>query len=1130
MMESCLAGWKPVRVGPVEVGDIKRDLLDEFSALPKQAEVQSRSENLQVYLRVRPFTGAESGELQDCVVIEGPHSVAIKAPRSSQSKRQGDKIPPQAAQRFTFTQVFGPDASQRKVFEGSVRGLVQEVLHGENCLLFTYGVTNAGKTFTFLGPEHDSGLLPRCLWVIFNSTEGRLYAGCELKPHRCRDFIRLTPDQQRAESAGKLSLLRSVRENDKNGTSARSTSLEASSLSSDCSVNSISESDSLCLDVPPDVRFSVWVSFCEIYNDNIHDLLEQVPGGHVKRTTLRLSQDVKGNSFIKDLKWVQVNGAEEAFKVMEIGKKNQSLASTRLNQQSSRSHSIFSVRILRVDAVDAVPRFLGVSELVLCDLAGSERCSRTRNTGERLKEAGNINSSLLALGKCINAMRIKQSTKFQQHIPFRESKLTHFLQVFFCSAGKVSMVVNINQNLSCVDETLNVLKFSALAQKVVMLNSRPTSPDDASLRSAMEVSVLINEADQRRNVLARGRKSSMVAWESTLEDVMEDDGEEEDDVDESGMEDETVLKAADENDDEEGEGTIEEEDKLDKEATFRLVAEAQIREEVCAEFMEIFKQMEKDYSERLEKEREILEERAERRLEILKNLLSQTAREKEEGQAAALLEGVLSLVGQDLQKIRVDAQSVQRQLLLANQVDRASARKRRGDDKEEEDDDTEEEGRRRSVLSLTGPRPLPVGGLENLRQDNSPGAGGRLMAKEGESSKCGASLLPAKSPRRQSCRLTQSNNALVDKIFALQTQASSLERNLREEAHRAAVAEDQLAAAEARLRYLEDQRNAKTKAQEVEEGEDPSAFHANMAQLQKECQAAVESSAHKSKVIQEMMQEKMRSDRKCEQLAEELANQKAEYCHQLGELRAELERQGAALRRQTEEDVKRQQDLQRVLREKEKLVEDLEKQADAMRQELERVKAQARRHQEESERIENKENPTMGTLALVEELKEEIQKLHDSRKRRRQEALLQDPLLCTQFCCPLNGAESKDQSAPKKRKSCQVEGLRSSDSKRNKQANIRNVTQEPPSSAVQSSPPLPPSPSVLSGPAESNLGHSVTMATKPKRGRRKLYGKGVAAVLQTSPHPAGAAVADPSEKESDHMIIRRKLRSRTGRK
>lgn len=130
--------------------------------------------------------------------------------------------------------------------------------------------------------------------------------------------------------------------------------------------------------------------------------------------------------------------------------------------------------------------------LALCDLAGSERCSRTHNTGARLKEAGNINSSLLTLGKCINAMKLNQNAKydpsilccsdvtalqhssfslmfpcrFQHHIPFRESKLTHFLQFFFCVSGRVSMVVNINQNSSCFDETLNVLKFSALAQKV----------------------------------------------------------------------------------------------------------------------------------------------------------------------------------------------------------------------------------------------------------------------------------------------------------------------------------------------------------------------------------------------------------------------------------------------------------------------------------------------------------------------------------------------------------------------------------------------------------------------------------------------------------------------------------------
>ncbi|XP_022599000.1 kinesin-like protein KIF20A [Seriola dumerili] len=663
-MESCLAG-KPERVGPVEVDDIRRDLLGEFDAAPAQDSAQSQSENLQVYLRVRPFTVVESGngESQECVTIEAPDTVVLKAPRSCQSNRQSEKSLPQTAQRFSFTQVFGPDASQRKVFEGSVRGLVRDVLEGGNCLVFTYGVTNAGKTFTFLGPDHDSGLLPRSLSVIFNSIEGRLYSRSDLKPQRCRDFSRLTPDQQAAESSSKKNLLRLLKESDRSLTSGRSTFLEGSSLSTDSSLNSVSEADSFCLDVDSNVRFSVWVSFCEIYNDNIHDLLEQVPSGHHKRTMLRLSQDVKGNSFIKDLRWVQVNSSEEAYRVMKIGKKNQSFSSTRLNQLSSRSHSIFSIRILKVDDV-GVPRVLGISELALCDLAGSERCSRTHNTGERLKEAGNINTSLLTLGKCINAMRLNQHAKFQHHVPFRESKLTHFLQFFFCGAGRVSMVVNINQSASCFDETLNVLKFSALAQKVVLLNARPAVLDDAPHRSAMELSMMIDDADQHRNVSGRGRKSSLVAWETTLEDVLEDeDGEgwkEEEEEEESVMEG-TVLEAGGEEDQ-----TMEEEEKSDREAALRLVLEAQIREEVSAEFMELFNKMEKDYSDRLEKEREILEERAEKRVEILKNLVSKTVDlsavnvDSSKEEQVTLLEGIIGSMTEDLEKIREDAQSVHR--------------------------------------------------------------------------------------------------------------------------------------------------------------------------------------------------------------------------------------------------------------------------------------------------------------------------------------------------------------------------------------------------------------------------------------------------------------------------------------
>ncbi|PKU29321.1 kinesin-like protein kif20b [Limosa lapponica baueri] len=108
--------------------------------------------------------------------------------------------------------------------------------------------------------------------------------------------------------------------------------------------------------------------------------------------------------------------------------------------------------------------------LSMCDLAGSERYTKTRNEGDRLKESGNINTSLLILGKCISALKNCQQSKLQQHIPFRESKLTHFLQAFFSGKGKVYMMVNISQCASAYDETLNVLKFSAIAQKMLLSN------------------------------------------------------------------------------------------------------------------------------------------------------------------------------------------------------------------------------------------------------------------------------------------------------------------------------------------------------------------------------------------------------------------------------------------------------------------------------------------------------------------------------------------------------------------------------------------------------------------------------------------------------------------------------------
>ncbi|TDH01613.1 hypothetical protein EPR50_G00182040 [Perca flavescens] len=633
MMESCLNNKADVQE-QVVVDDLKRDLSSEFSTLPDPQHCSiEEKEHLQVYLRIRPFSSAESdnGESQDCVTIESPDTVLLKPPRLSLSARLStDKSLPQTGQRFQFSQVYGPVTTQRELFQGTVKDLVKDVLEGGNSLVFTYGVTNAGKTFTFLGPDADAGILPRSLDVIFSSIDEQVFTGMSIKPHRCQEFTRLTVEQQAEEVAFKRNFFRQLKESDRSNASLTSTNrtlLEGFSMLD----TTVSAGDKISLVVAAHTKFSVWVSFCEIYNENIHDLLEVVPSGALRRAALRLSQDVKGNAFVKDLRWVQVNSAEEAYKVMKLGKKNQSFSSTRLNQLSSRSHSVFSIRILRIEDI-GTPRVHAVSELCLCDLAGSERCAKTQNIGERLKEAGNINTSLLILGKCINALRHNQQAKLLHHVPFRESKLTHYLQGFFCGRGKACMIVNINQCASMYDETLNVLRFSAVAQKVVVLSTRP--PPILPQRSASEVSFIINNAD--RKALRSSRRSSLIGWDSSLEDVQEDEDDEyeeenslmEDTMDRTGNEedvcDDTILV---------GKKTHQRQVallkqlqvQLKKERAESLLMEARVREEISREFSELFSEMQNDYNDRLARERELLEERAERRLEIFKNLIDKMA-------------------------------------------------------------------------------------------------------------------------------------------------------------------------------------------------------------------------------------------------------------------------------------------------------------------------------------------------------------------------------------------------------------------------------------------------------------------------------------------------------------------------
>ncbi|XP_020439411.2 kinesin-like protein KIF20B isoform X2 [Corvus cornix cornix] len=617
------------RAGPVSVEDIKTDLSSEFSLVSSSSDTSQRSSleskgHIQVCLRIRPFTSLErENGSQDCVSLEDSTNIVLKPPQHYLS-RLSEKSAGQMLQKFTFSQVFGPETTQEEFFEGTMKQPVQDFLDGYNRLVFTYGVTNAGKTYTFQGTEDDVGILPRTMDMLFKSIQGKLYTAMDLKPYRCRDYIKLTENQMREETAIKNSLLRLIKEVDHQINTNNKAPMDSKDL------EDISEDSEQSITTARNyIKFSVWVSFFEIYNECFYDLLIPISNDK-KRKTLRLAQDIKGCSFLKDLQWVQVSDSKEAFRLLKLGLKHQSIASTKLNNCSSRSHSIFTVKVLKIED-SGTPRVTRVNELSLCDLAGSERYTKTRNEGDRLKESGNINTSLLTLGKCINALKNCQQSKLQQHIPFRESKLTHFLQGFFSGKGKVYMIVNISKCASAYEETLNVLKFSAIAQKVLVMDTSILPQDQSFGQKLAGESSLLNVTR-----MPIPRKRGTILWDRTLEDVFEDDDDE--------MEEQPSVSREEAVQENEGSEVVIAKEKymmlvslvqdlrskLITEKKNKLLLEIKIREEVIQEFTQYFAEREIDFKECLSHERAQLEENSEKRLEIFKELVNSYTKSADE--------------------------------------------------------------------------------------------------------------------------------------------------------------------------------------------------------------------------------------------------------------------------------------------------------------------------------------------------------------------------------------------------------------------------------------------------------------------------------------------------------------------
>ncbi|CAL8070419.1 unnamed protein product [Orchesella dallaii] len=223
--------------------------------------------------------------------------------------------------------------------------------------------------------------------------------------------------------------------------------------------------------------FLVRCSYLEIYNENIIDLLSKDQGKF-----LELKENKDREVYVKDLSTPVVVDADDMDRVMRVGNKNRTVASTRMNSISSRSHAIFSIYVeCSTDAGPTKESFLRMGKLNLVDLAGSERVSKTHVTGDRLKEATKINLSLSSLGNVISALVDGSS-----HIPYRNSKLTRLLQDSLGGNSKTVMVATVGPADYNLDETVNTLRYANRAKDIRNCAKINEDPKDAILRKYQE--------------------------------------------------------------------------------------------------------------------------------------------------------------------------------------------------------------------------------------------------------------------------------------------------------------------------------------------------------------------------------------------------------------------------------------------------------------------------------------------------------------------------------------------------------------------------------------------------------------------------------------------------------------------
>jgi len=383
-----------------------------------------RGDHIRVAVRVRPLPAGEDGIIE----VAGTGAIAIRKDAATGGNEHLRSQQGRVEER-AFDRVFGPDATQSQVYSWSCAPLMQEaVANGRSATVFVYGATGAGKTHTMFGSgaeQEQRGLIFRAIPEVF-------------------DCIKTQTTQMAS------------------GTSS-------------------SEGD----ESPFDGHLEVKVSFLEIYNEVVRDLLQEGGGSGQCRV---LEDERRGVVKVANLVEAPVQTPDEALWYLKAGMQARTVEATAANAQSSRAHAVFTLTVERVRRKAPSKGPFGRlsctevrqlhSKICLIDLAGSERAAFTQNSGSSLKDGARINQSLLALANCIDALTQRGGTAAgtpRKKPPYRDSKLTLMLKGSLTCDGLVAMIANVHPGRLHFEDSNNTLEYAKRASVIRGTNSRRMS-------------------------------------------------------------------------------------------------------------------------------------------------------------------------------------------------------------------------------------------------------------------------------------------------------------------------------------------------------------------------------------------------------------------------------------------------------------------------------------------------------------------------------------------------------------------------------------------------------------------------------------------------------------------------------